>query len=386
MPKVPPGARYYAVAKGRQPGLYYTWEDCKAQVDGFRGSKHIKVRTYEEAAEWLKSNGAALEEVPSSLPPFHTSEPSTSTQPEAASSSGGRTVLPKHRSTTKSPRAGPSYTANRRVGRGRSPSAKPSVLSSGDESIIVYCDGACKGNGQTGSIAGVGVFWGAGDKRNIAERCPGSPTNNRAELIAIIRVLETAPRCDMPLIIRSDSRYSIDCVSKWLPRWRRNKFRTAEGKPVSNKELICYIDALLTEREQEGQKVTFEHVYGHRGDMGNEGADRQANLGCELPEQPDLDWESFELEARMRTAEAKDAMERATEELLKEAMSDDKPLVDSEMLPELPLTPPMTESSSPSPKRSPFKPAKVDTPQFRTPTSSPSKASTTTYSLIVPCS
>lgn len=70
-----------------------------------------------------------------------------------------------------------------------------------DESqwIVVYSDGACKGNGQAGSVAGVGVYWGPNDPRsvplcrlcyvelmdtsNIAERCPGDQTNNRAELI-----------------------------------------------------------------------------------------------------------------------------------------------------------------------------------------------------------
>lgn len=56
-----------------------------------------------------------------------------------------------------------------------------------DESgwLVVYTDGACKGNGRQGAIAGVGVWWGHNDPRNIAERCPGSQTNNRAELIVI---------------------------------------------------------------------------------------------------------------------------------------------------------------------------------------------------------
>ena len=89
----------------------------------------------------------------------------------------------------------------------RGPSSRWSALSSEviqDESgwDVVYSDGACKGNGKVGSTAGVGVWWGVNDKRygarsishtsltftcrNIAERCPGSQTNNRAELIVRI--------------------------------------------------------------------------------------------------------------------------------------------------------------------------------------------------------
>ena len=111
--------------------------------------------------------------------------------------------------------------------------------------------------------------------------------------------------------------------------------------------------------------------------MGNEGADRQANLGCELPERSEEeDWESLEEETRLRTAEAKDAMDRADEEMLQEAMSDDKPLMDVDPEPVMPSTPPKTDHLSQAPKKSPFKPAKVDTPQFTSPTSSPAKAST----------
>lgn len=63
-----------------------------------------------------------------------------------------------------------------------------------DESnwLVVYTDGACKGNGQKTPVAGVGVWWGRNDPRNIAERCPGIQTNNRAELIVI-----TFVNCDL---------------------------------------------------------------------------------------------------------------------------------------------------------------------------------------------
>lgn len=158
---------------------------------------------------------------------------------------------------------------------------------------VVYSDGACKGNGQVGSVAGVGVWWGWNDTRNIAERCPGDQTNNRAELIAIVRVLETAPFSQRPLMIKTDSKYSIQCFESWLPRWNANGFRTASGQSVKNAELIRYLAALLYARERAGPKVIFKHVRGHVGIEGNECADRLANDGALKPELPERDWEQL---------------------------------------------------------------------------------------------
>ncbi|TFL03368.1 ribonuclease H-like domain-containing protein, partial [Pterulicium gracile] len=143
---------------------------------------------------------------------------------------------------------------------------------------IVYCDGACPNNGNPGAIAGVGVWWGGGDSRNLSERCPGPQTNNRAELIAIIRVLEIAPAA-RSLTIKTDSKYCIQSIVDWLPRWRTNGFKLANGKPAQNQPLIKYLDALMQNRRAKGQRVELFHVRGHQGETGNEGADFLANRG-----------------------------------------------------------------------------------------------------------
>ncbi|KIK37603.1 hypothetical protein CY34DRAFT_446958 [Suillus luteus UH-Slu-Lm8-n1] len=115
---------------------------------------------------------------------------------------------------------------------------------------VVYSDGACKGNGQVRP----GLWWGWNDPRNIAERCPGDQTNNRAELIAIVRALEIMPFSQRSLMIKTDSKYSIQCVESWLPKWSANGFRTANGQSVKNAELIRYLAALLYSRERAGPK------------------------------------------------------------------------------------------------------------------------------------
>ena len=87
---------------------------------------------------------------------------------------------------------------------------------------------------------------------------------------------------------------------EWLPKWKRNGFRTSTGKDVSNLGVIRYFDALLQERARAGQKVHLEYVKGHAGDTGNEGADYQANRGCERPVLPERDWAALEHEVRER--------------------------------------------------------------------------------------
>lgn len=71
--------------------------------------------------------------------------------------------------------------------------------------------------------------------RNIAEACPGRPTNNRAELYAIIRALEEAPRNDVEtLIIKTDSKYCIGCFSSWHKGWEQHGWKNSKGEPVGN--------------------------------------------------------------------------------------------------------------------------------------------------------
>lgn len=162
-----------------------------------------------------------------------------------------------------------------------------------DEALIVYSDGACKGNGKPGSVAGLGVYFGEGDERNLSERCPGVQTNNRAELIAIIRSIELSPKSAKRLTVKTDSRYSIDCVTKYLPGWIRNNFILSTGQPVKNREVIEYLAELIRmwERRGPGARIELVYVRGHSGEPGNEAADGLANLGVLLPERPkDEEW------------------------------------------------------------------------------------------------
>ncbi|KAI0067219.1 ribonuclease H-like protein [Artomyces pyxidatus] len=285
MPKASKPA-FYAVKKGRVPGIYRTWDECEDQVKGFNAAVYKKFHDRQSAEEWI-----VIGRVPSAIPV-----------------SSERVVVPSATSS-ESPNPIPSTSTTTST---TTPTAA-AAASTDSEKIVVYTDGSCRGNGQVGAYAGVGVWWGRDDPRNISERCPGAQTNNRAELIAIINALEKTPISDRTLVIKTDSKYCIQCVEDWLPNWRKRAFRSAKGTPVKNIDLVQYFDTLLVHRERQGQKVKLVHVYGHQGEEGNEGADRLANEGGIRQEVPDVDWNARRVELEQQAeAEALQSLDNAS--------------------------------------------------------------------------
>lgn len=145
-----------------------------------------------------------------------------------------------------------------------------------DNEVRIYTDGSSLGNGQHGAVAGVGVWFGPADARNVSEALVGPrQTNQRAELTALLRAIEVAPK-DRNIRICSDSKYGIKCVTEWFQQWRRNNWANAGGKPVENKDLIEKILNKIDERVGLGSNTEFEWLKGHANDPGNEAADRLA--------------------------------------------------------------------------------------------------------------
>jgi ribonuclease HI len=97
-------------------------------------------------------------------------------------------------------------------------------------------------------------------------------TNNQGELMAVLDLLRSTEHvADQPLRILCDSQYVINCITKWMPGWKRKGWRKADGKPVLNVELLKDIDAAIV-----GRSYTFEWVKGHAGHPLNEAADERA--------------------------------------------------------------------------------------------------------------
>lgn len=136
--------------------------------------------------------------------------------------------------------------------------------------VIIYTDGACKGNPGPG---GWGVLMIAGENRR--ELCGGErdTTNNRMELTAAIEALRALKRrCRVRLI--TDSSYVKQGIETWIHGWKRNGWKTSDRKPVKNADLWQVLDTLSAQ-----QDVEWRWVKGHSGDPGNERADELSNEG-----------------------------------------------------------------------------------------------------------
>jgi ribonuclease HI len=138
--------------------------------------------------------------------------------------------------------------------------------------VEVFTDGACRGNPGPGG-------WGVVMRYNGHEKelYGGEPetTNNRMELMAAIRALEALTRpCRVELT--TDSRYVQQGIRDWMANWKRNNWKTANKKPVKNKDLWMELDALVNNHD-----VTWHWVKGHSGHPENERADELANRGID---------------------------------------------------------------------------------------------------------
>jgi ribonuclease HI len=138
--------------------------------------------------------------------------------------------------------------------------------------VVIYTDGACRGNPGPGG-------WGAVLRYNGHERrLHGGEvptTNNRMELMAAIQALE-ALREPCAIELYTDSNYVRQGLTEWLPQWRRRGWKTADKKPVKNQDLWQRLDLAAARH-----RIEWHWVKGHSGDPGNELADSLANKGVD---------------------------------------------------------------------------------------------------------
>ena len=132
----------------------------------------------------------------------------------------------------------------------------------------VFTDGSCTSNGRKGAKAGFAAWFPDHPSWSSALRVPDDQdqTNNRAELSAIqlaVKTLEDRGEIDCDLVIYSDSEYSINCLTSWLPGWMNRGWKTAAGKDVLHQDLIKDI----TSRLSKFKSHRFVHVKAHTGGL-----------------------------------------------------------------------------------------------------------------------
>jgi ribonuclease HI len=150
----------------------------------------------------------------------------------------------------------------------------------------VYTDGACSNNGMINASAGIGIFFGINDLRNLSQKIEGKQTNNIAELSAIIQtyhIIENDIIQGKKIAIVSDSEYAIKCVSSYGEKCSKKEWNV----DIPNKELV----KIAYEMYKDKTNIQFIHIKAHtfNTDMhsvGNDYADKLANVAIGLESCP----------------------------------------------------------------------------------------------------
>lgn len=228
---------FYAVANGRTVGTFINWNDCNNSIKGFKNAIYKKFDTKEEADIFIQSN---------------TKNINTQNQNDI-------TLF---------------FNTN-----------KDNPRSDADDfntNYYVYTDGACSNNGKDNAVAGIGIYFGIDDNRNMSKKIEGKQTNNTAELRAIIEtyhIIEDDIVNGKNITIISDSEYAIKCVSSYGEKC----FKKGWNVDIPNKELV----KTAYEMYKDKQNVKFMHIKAHTNNMdihsiGNDNADKLANIAIGL--------------------------------------------------------------------------------------------------------
>jgi len=233
---------YYAVANGRNIGIFSIWNDCNNSVKGYKNSLYKKFDTIEEANNFIQINSENIVDI--------------KIQNNIKTFFDAITPLKKRNEKEEIIDFNPHY--------------------------YVYTDGACSNNGKYNALAGIGIFFGINDNRNMSKKIEGKQTNNTAELSAIIEtyyIIENDIIDGKKIAIVSDSEYAIKCASSYGEKC----FKKGWNVDIPNKELVktaynMYKDKL---------NIQFMHVKAHTNNTdihssGNDNADKLANLSIGL--------------------------------------------------------------------------------------------------------
>ena len=136
------------------------------------------------------------------------------------------------------------------------------------DKVVIYTDGACRGNPGPG---GWGAILRYGEHEKELYDSEAQTTNNRMELMAAIKALESLKR-PCQVLLSTDSEYLRKGITEWLVQWKRRGWKTASKQPVKNVDLWQRL-----EQAAAGHQIQWEWVRGHSGHPENERADQLAN-------------------------------------------------------------------------------------------------------------
>ncbi len=242
---------YYAVYKGIKPGIYLNWKDCQSQINKYPGSIYKKFNNEEEAKYFIQHGKVLLEQ-------------------HLEKKKNGKSL------STKSLKDNSLSTKSLKDNSLSTKSLK-------DNSLYIYTDGSCINNGKINAKGGIGIHFNNNQFNDISfkyepQNIDDKPTNNKMELLAIyiaISLVESKINEFNEIIIFTDSKYSIDCLTKYISSWVKNNWKTKNNQTIANLNLIKNIYFLI---QKHSPKIIFNHINSHTGksdihSLGNQKAD-----------------------------------------------------------------------------------------------------------------
>lgn len=240
---------FYAIANGRNTGIYDSWSECHKQVDGFKHDSFKGFRMLDEAVDFMKKGGVPVSEIDMvqgegeiQLKKPLSSMLKIAIKPDAQ---GDLPSIIDDEVTLNINENQDSDACGSNIGGESSEDRYGNLMVSTDASDYlsiesVSIDGSCKGNGTDKAVSAIGVYWGEGHPFNISEKLPDSEiqTNQTAELTAAVRALhQIQEKGFSEMTIETDSIYVLNGITSWVDKWMKNRWKTAHGNDVKHKEL-----------------------------------------------------------------------------------------------------------------------------------------------------
>jgi len=208
---------FYAVKKGRKPGVYNSWDECSEQINGFSGAIYKKFKFEADAQAFISSDAI------SSVKTLNATEGQNNISDVPA-----------------------------------------------NETVSLYTDGACSGNPGPGGFGYAVVI-----NDVLVQKGSGgliSTTNNQMELGAVIEGLKAVPK-NCSVTVYTDSSYVANAFEKhWIDSWKCRNWVKSDGTGVLNRELWEQLLSVMAKHKE----VNFVWVKGHAGNRYNELCDKLA--------------------------------------------------------------------------------------------------------------
>jgi len=235
---------FYAIAKGKQTGIFNSWAECKSYTDGYTNAIFKKFNNKEDAETFIE-NMAKREVSVSKKIDDNVNKIPTKTPP--INKIGESTFEPDY---------------------------------------YVYTDGACSNNGKENALAGIGIYFGENDTRNVSMKITGKQSNNTAELGAILQlynIIDVDILSGKKIGIVSDSLYAIRCATSYGKKCEEKGWI----EDIPNKDIVKEVYELY----KDISNIQFLHIMAHTENTdihskGNDGADKLANKAIGLDECP----------------------------------------------------------------------------------------------------